>query len=156
MENIRSAYNVGNILRTADALGRSACCAGYTPHPESSRKVDKTALWALWSDVLPQFWHPRACYEWYRQHGYVLFAAETADNALDVRHFVDMLDDDELLASMRAWCMGVIVWNETEGVLPETLGLVDASLMISMRGEKESLNVGQAAAIMMRELSRLL
>lgn len=41
-------------------------------------------------------------------------------------------------------------------MLPETLGLVDASLMISMRGEKESLNVGQAAAIMMRELSRLL
>lgn len=32
----------------------------------------------------------------------MLFAAETADNALDVRHFVDMLDDDELLASMRA------------------------------------------------------
>ena len=46
LENIRSAYNVGNIIRTADALGRDVWLTGYSPSPEDTQKVVKTSLGA--------------------------------------------------------------------------------------------------------------
>lgn len=46
LENIRSAYNVGNIIRTADALGRGVVISGYTPHPARNPRVSKSALGA--------------------------------------------------------------------------------------------------------------
>ncbi len=42
LENIRSAYNVGNIIRTADALGWQVRLTGYTPSPLDTQKVVKT------------------------------------------------------------------------------------------------------------------
>ena len=44
LENIRSAYNVGNVVRTADALGRNVWITGYTPSPIDHPKVRKTSL----------------------------------------------------------------------------------------------------------------
>jgi len=44
--------------------------------------------------------------------------------------------------------------NEKTGVLEETLDFVDHVVYIPMKGMKESLNVGQAAAIIMREISK--
>jgi len=44
LENIRSAYNVGNIIRTADALGWEVWLTGYTPAPADSARVGKSAL----------------------------------------------------------------------------------------------------------------
>ncbi|MBU0626469.1 hypothetical protein KKG31_03975 [Patescibacteria group bacterium] len=46
LENIRSAYNVGNIIRTADALGWQVWLSGYTPSPQDNSKVVKTSLGA--------------------------------------------------------------------------------------------------------------
>jgi tRNA (guanosine-2'-O-)-methyltransferase len=46
----------------------------------------------------------------------------------------------------------VIFGNEVEGVLEQTLAKVDAVVAIPMQGIKESLNIGQSAAIFMREL----
>jgi len=46
LENIRSAYNVGNIIRTADALGWQVWLSGYSPSPEDNLKVIKTSLGA--------------------------------------------------------------------------------------------------------------
>ena len=46
LENIRSAYNVGSIFRTADAfLIECIFICGYTP-PPTHRSVHKTALGA--------------------------------------------------------------------------------------------------------------
>lgn len=44
LENIRSAYNVGNVIRTADALGWKVWIIGYTPSPLDNPKVRKTSL----------------------------------------------------------------------------------------------------------------
>lgn len=46
LENLRSAYNVGNIVRTADALEREIRIVGYTPSPLEHPKVKKTSLGA--------------------------------------------------------------------------------------------------------------
>jgi len=55
LENIRSAYNVGNIIRTADALGRDVRLSGYTPSPDDTPKVKKTSLGAEETVGLKQF-----------------------------------------------------------------------------------------------------
>lgn len=53
--------------------------------------------------------------------------------------------------SFREENLAVILGNEVEGVLPSTLTAVDHIVQIPMKGIKESLNVGQSAAIFMRE-----
>lgn len=50
--------------------------------------------------------------------------------------------------------MAIVFGNEVEGVLPSTLNLVDHIVQIPMQGIKESLNIGQSAAIFMRELGK--
>jgi tRNA G18 (ribose-2'-O)-methylase SpoU len=55
LENIRSAYNVGNVIRTADALGRKVRIVGYTPSPTDNPKVRKTSLGAEENVDLQQF-----------------------------------------------------------------------------------------------------
>ena len=55
LENVRSAYNVGNIVRTADALGRKVRIVGYTPSPLDHPKVRKTSLGAEETTDIQQF-----------------------------------------------------------------------------------------------------
>jgi len=38
LENLRSAYNVGNVLRTAAFLGWEVRLVGYTPSPSALQK----------------------------------------------------------------------------------------------------------------------
>src|SRR6187549_98811 len=46
LENVRSAYNVGSVFRTADAfLLQSVYLTGYTAHPPH-KEIKKTALGA--------------------------------------------------------------------------------------------------------------
>ena len=44
LENIRSAYNVGTMIRTADALGWQVICSGFSPDPRQEPKVLKSSL----------------------------------------------------------------------------------------------------------------
>ena len=44
LENIRSAYNVWNVIRTADSLGWEVRITGYTPSPLDNPKVKKASL----------------------------------------------------------------------------------------------------------------
>ncbi|GHV20989.1 hypothetical protein FACS189428_0790 [Clostridia bacterium] len=50
--------------------------------------------------------------------------------------------------------IAVIFGNEVDGVLETTLQSVDAVVAIPMNGTKESLNIGQSAAIFMWELKK--
>ena len=55
LENIRSAYNVGNIIRTADSLWWEVWIVWYTPSPLDNPKVCKTSLGAENTVWLRQF-----------------------------------------------------------------------------------------------------
>ncbi len=50
--------------------------------------------------------------------------------------------------------IALILGNEVDGVMDLTLKLVDDIVYIPMQGIKESLNVGQSSAILMRELGK--
>ena len=135
LDRLRSAHNVGNIFRIAEALGAAEIIAcGYTPAPPHPRLV-KTAMGA---DKMV----PCRCFE----------TSLDAVNALRSEGFQQILAAEPLPGSVPAWEMdyqfplAVIFGNEALGVHPETLKAVDGMVSLPMHGSKASINVGNAAA----------
>lgn len=144
LENIRSAYNVGNIIRTADALGWDVWLAGYSPSPEESLKVRKTALGAEESVHIQRFDTPQDALVYAAQNQIFTIAAEITDQAQALDEFQSKRDPNQRLA--------VVFGNEVDGVEQNTLDEVDKVVYVPMQGIKESMNVGQTTAIFMRAL----
>jgi len=144
-ENIRSAYNVGNILRTADALWRWVVISGYAA-PIHHPKVKKTALWAEESVPTKHFLDIEETTKRLKNEGYTIISAELNNKSRPLNHARKEIDPNSVIA--------VVMWNELLGVTQETLNASDFIYHIPMHGIKESLNVGQAAAIFMRELGK--
>jgi tRNA G18 (ribose-2'-O)-methylase SpoU len=143
LENIRSAYNVGNIIRTADALGRKVRLTWYSPSPAENNKVIKTSLGAENNVDLIQFWYTTEAIAHAKSLGLKVIAAEITDNAIAL---------DTLSKEDRG--VAVVFGNEVDWVLSQTQKEVDQVVYIPMKWIKESLNVGQSSAIFMRELQK--
>lgn len=140
LENLRSAYNVGNIIRTADALWWDVWLSGYTPHPDEQIKVIKTSLWAEKNVWIKRFDNSNQAIEFARENNFFILAWEITDDALAL--WVDKLESREKNIIL-------VLWNEVDGVLKSTLDVADRVVYIPMKWVKESLNVGQSAAIFM-------
>lgn len=146
LENIRSAQNVGAIFRTADAIGISKIyLVGYTPAPldkfnRPRKEIAKTALGAEttipWESVPDSL----ALIEKLKNEKFTVVAVEQTSNSIDYKKFAP--------AGRTAFLFG----NEVDGVLPETLEVVDQVIEIPMRGKKESLNVATALGIVLFRL----
>lgn len=136
LADIRSAYNVGAIFRTADALlvERIVCC-GYTPTPEH-HSVAKTALGA--EAAVP--WQGREdavqVLEELRTAGYHIAALEQTDrptplSRIQAGHFP----------------LALVVGNEVEGVDQRVLDACDLAIELPQYGSKTSLNVAVAFGV---------
>jgi tRNA G18 (ribose-2'-O)-methylase SpoU len=142
LENIRSAYNVGNVIRTADSLWWEVWLTGYTPSPLDNPKVKKTSLWAEENVGLRQFDYTEDVIEECKRLNISYIAAEITLTATSLADFsVDF-----------SWDIAIIFWNEVEGVLPQTLQNVEKVVYIPMQWIKESMNIWQSTAIFMWEL----
>ena len=135
LDRLRSAHNVGNIFRIAEALGAAEIIAcGYTPAPPHPR-LEKTAMG---SDKMV----PCRCFE----------SSLDAIKALRAEGVQEILAAEPLPGSVPAWKrdykfpLAVIFGNEALGVHPATLEAVDGMVSLPMHGEKASINVGNAAA----------
>lgn len=144
LENIRSAYNVWNIIRTADSLWWEVRIIWYTPSPLDNLKVCKTSLWAENNVWLKQFDFTIDAIN--EAHGMWLeiIAAELTENSVSLWDYVCKSEN---------W-IAVIFGNEVDWVMEKTLKEVDAVVEIPMQWIKESMNVGQSTAIFMRELRK--
>ena len=142
LENIRSAYNVGNIIRTADSLWWEVWIVGYTPSPVDNPKVCKTSLWAENTVWLRQFDFTIDAINEAHEMWLEIIAAELTEDSVSLWEYVCKSEN---------W-IAVIFWNEVDGVIEKTLKEVDAVVEIPMHWIKESMNVGQSTAIFMREL----
>ncbi|KHD90029.1 MAG: tRNA methyltransferase [Bdellovibrio sp. ArHS] len=135
LDNIRSAFNVGSIFRTAECLGaQKIYLCGYTPNP-TQWKVEKTAMGT--QDYLPWEEAPKLleCLEELKEAGYRIVALETAASAVD------------LFTSFELEPTAFVLGNERFGLDPEILKVIDEVRIIPLRGRKNSLNVGVTAAI---------
>ena len=139
--SIRSAYNVGAIFRTADAVGVSKIyLVGVTPCPADkfgrvSGQIAKTALGAenavVWEykKTLPPL------IKKLKKEMVEIIALEQDVQAVDYRKLKPKGD----------WAL--ILGEETTGLSRSDLDKCDVIIEIPMKGEKESLNVSVAAGV---------
>lgn len=136
LDNVRSAWNAGSILRSADGFGfRQAYLCGITPTPDQE-VVTKTSLGA--EDSVAWSYHKDAVklVKGLKKMGHGIYALEEHERATDIT-LVSGIPDDSIL----------IVGNEITGVDPDLLELCSQILFIPMRGEKRSFNVAIAFSI---------
>jgi tRNA G18 (ribose-2'-O)-methylase SpoU len=142
LENIRSAYNVGSIFRTADAfLLQGIYICGYTAYPPH-KEIKKTALGADETVMWKHFKTSKEAIDELRAEGYNIFAVEQAQDSYSLQEFTTT----EKLA--------VILGNEVTGVDQSTIELTDGCIEIPQLGMKHSLNVSVAAGVVLWELVR--
>jgi len=139
LENIRSAYNVWNLIRTADALKFDVIISWYTPSPTKEPRVLKTSLWAEKYVKIYEFRNPAGAILFAKQNYKTLIGAELTKNSTPLQQFSFPPS------------FAIVLGNEIKWLLPETLKKADEIVHIPMLGFKNSLNVGQAGAIFMRE-----
>jgi tRNA G18 (ribose-2'-O)-methylase SpoU len=138
MDNIRSAWNVGSILRSADGFRFThAYLCGITPTADNET-VTKTALGA--EDSVPWSYHKDAVklVKGLKKEGWRVYALEEDPRAVLISQF----HDHQLPGPMV-----LTVGNEVTGVDPELLDLCHEIVHIPMRGEKKSFNVAIAFGI---------
>lgn len=137
--NIRSAYNVGAILRTADGAGNTAVITtGYTPSPIHP-KVDKTALGAA------------ATVPW---------CEAQLEHLLAIKNVIHVgLELSPRAISLFEWeppkmPIFLYIGNEVTGLDAELLMALPVLVQLPMNGAKNSLNVAEATSISIYELLR--
>jgi 23S rRNA (guanosine2251-2'-O)-methyltransferase len=138
LDNIRSAYNVGSMIRTASAAGFGHLyLCGITPTPEHP-KVAKTALGA--EEYVSWSHHNNSIDAAARLHaaGHHLIAFEGGSQSQWLSDF---------LGTEQAMPVSMIVGNELSGVDPALLEMCDQVLALPMLGSKNSLNVTVAFGI---------
>lgn len=143
LENIRSAYNVGSVFRTADAfLLESIYICGYTAFPPH-KEIKKTALGAEDSVTWKHFREIEEAIGEIRLLGYKVYAVEQAVDSWKLGSFT--VEEDKV---------AVIFGNEVTGVEQSTIALCDGVIEIPQLGMKHSLNVATAAGVVLWEVIR--
>lgn len=141
LDNIRSAYNVGSIFRTADGAGSTELfICGITPTPENP-KVLKTSLGADKSVAWRYFQSIEMALKQLRENSVPIYAVETDEKSIDYREF----DFPDISA--------IIVGNEKSGISEEILKTVDSIIELPMRGRKNSLNVAVCTGVILYKMT---
>ncbi len=140
LHNIRSAYNVGAIFRTADAVGvNKIYIGGYTPTPENP-KVAKTSLGAENSVKWEKYFNTWKLVEELKSNKIKVVALEQSKESQDYKKFKPKFP------------LAVVVGNEVKGISENILKRVDSTWHIPMRGKKESLNVMVATGVFLFDI----
>ena len=134
--NIRSAFNVGSIFRTADALGvKKIYLCGYTPTPPDE-KIKKVALGAEQSVSFESFKSTASLIKRLKKQKIKIVALENnLEEGIDYRKFKPQFP------------LALVLGNEVNGLSKSILKLVDTIIYLPMVGQKESLNVSVAFGV---------
>ena len=135
LDNLRSAFNVGAIFRTCDALrvsGIYLCgCTAFPPHV----KLEKTSLGTI--DYVPwkHFETALEAVRFCKRMDIRVWAAETTSRS---KPYNQMVYPPEL---------GLVFGNEALGVQRDVLEICDEIIEIPLYGFKNSLNVATSVGI---------
>jgi len=148
--NIRSAYNIGAIFRTADGMGASKLfITGYSPAPDSGsfrtaagKMIAKTALGAeknlTWDKIARLF----PLLKKLKAEKFQIVALEQDTKSIDYQKF------------RPSFPVALILGNEPKGIDQKILKYCDQIIEIPMRGAKNSLNVSVALGVAGYEIMR--
>jgi len=143
LDNVRSAYNVGSIFRTAEGAGvKKIWLAGYTPAPRDrfgrvQPEIEKTSLGASTMISWEAVDHLGDVIQSLQADGVTVVAIEQTPSALPLA----VLPPVEKIA--------YVFGNEIAGIPLETCARCDYVVALPMMGQKESLNVSVAAGIVL-------
>lgn len=143
LDNLRSAYNVGSIIRTCDAFGiKKVYFCGITPETDN-KKVKKTSLGA--EKNIDKSYHAdtEAIIRKLKKEGRLILGLEVSPKSIPLPNFKEKGD------------YVLVVGNEVSGISSEIQNICDYILEIPMQGVKESLNVATAFGIAAYHLSTL-
>lgn len=152
--DIRSAHNVGSLLRTADGLGVEVVyLSGITPYPpaenderlphvkyRAANLIKKTALGAENTQAWRRTTNISSLIANLRRQGYKIYGLEQTEQAVNLNEFT------------YRGPIALILGNEVKGLDQPLLKQLDGCTQIIMLGKKESFNVVQAAAMALYHL----
>jgi 23S rRNA (guanosine2251-2'-O)-methyltransferase len=146
LDDVRSAYNVGSIFRTADAFrvaGIYICgISARPPHKD----ISKTALGATESVDWKYFQDVQDAVLSLKEEDFKVFAIEQVDESIPLEEF----------QPEKGWKIALIFGHEVFGVKEQLLPHVDGCVEIPQFGTKHSFNIAISAGIVLWELSQKL
>lgn len=144
LENIRSAYNVGSVFRTADAfLLEAIYICGYTCTPPH-KEIKKTALGAEDTVEWKHFATALEAIDLLKSNGYRVYSAEQTEGSI-------LLNEMDYAPNQK---IAIIMGNEVSGVEQLTIEKSDGCIEIPQLGMKHSLNIATAAGVVLWEFVR--
>lgn len=153
LPDIRSAYNVGAIFRSADCFGvTKVFLSGTTPQPVDrfgrsvvgpQKEIAKTALGAEKSIPWEYSDDSKEIIKKAKRAGFYIVAIEQAKNSINLETFAKKIKTEKLEKIL------LVFGNEVDGVDKGILKKADAVVELPMKGEKESLNVSVCAGVVM-------
>lgn len=139
LDNVRSALNVGSILRSSDGFEiKHLYLCGITPTPDiagvrkASLGAEKIVNWSSHKNAVELIKN-------FRTTGYKVWALEKSSNSVEINTVIQKTQKPEKLI--------LSVGNEIVGVDPGISELADQIVHIPMMGVKSSFNVAVAFAI---------
>ena len=139
LDDVRSAYNVGSIFRTADAFritGIYICgISARPPHKD----ISKTALGATESVDWQYFPEVMDSVKALKTGGFKIYAVEQANESISLENFQP--GNDTRIA--------LIFGHEVFGVKEELIAFADGCIEIPQFGTKHSFNVAISAGIVL-------
>lgn len=148
LDNIRSAWNVGSIFRSADGFGfKHLYLCGITPTPDNEA-VAKTSLGA--EDFVTWSAHKDAVKLsiGLKKEGFAIWALEQTEKSKSLDAAIRSLKPNRPTV--------LVVGSEVTGVDPGVLEIADKVVHLPMRGQKRSFNVAVAFAVAAASLSSAL
>ena len=144
LENIRSAYNVGSVFRTADAfLLEAIYITGYTCTPPH-KEIKKTALGAEDTVEWKHYANAAEAIISLKEQGYKVYAVEQVVNSISLQNLNFSAKEK----------VAFIFGNEVSGVEVSTIALSDGCVEIPQFGTKHSLNIATAAGVVLWEATK--
>lgn len=158
--DIRSAHNVGALLRTADGLGiDQVILSGYTPRPKGLSddrlphiankvhgRIAKTSLGAENSvnwNYAPDI---NSVIDDLKTAGTTILALEQASDSISLPEINKLIRDKSFES------VAILLGSEVDGVSQKLLAKTEYTIEIPMFGKKESYNVVEAATMAMYQL----
>ena len=143
LNNIRSCWNVGSIIRTCDATNCQLVLVGYTPKPTGAtlKKITKTSIGAEKFVDWEHFDNYQQVLAKYSLAKNLHLGLEITSHSQDIYDFLNSSEAKNFSTSFAS--QNVLVWfgNEIHGLAEEVLKNLNLTLHLHMKGRKESLNV---------------
>ncbi|MDT0677346.1 TrmH family RNA methyltransferase [Autumnicola musiva] len=144
LDEVAGDANIGSIFRLADAFGVEKIIFCGTPPNFRSNRLKKTARNTHEYVAFEMFETTLQALEYYREQNYSIFALEITHNslALETANFGEHK------------AIALVIGNEAFGIQENILSLCHKTLHINMFGNNSSMNVAQAAAIALYEITK--